>query len=608
MSDIFKILSDRDHALQNPDMYIGSVSTEVHEVLVDGVFKQVAYVPGMVKIANEIIDNCIDEAIRTDFKFANLVEVTIEDNTVSVKDNGRGIPQDMVETPDGEKIPRPVAAWTRARAGSNFNADRKGIGKNGVGSSLANFFSDRFIGITCDGKNTVTVHCTNNADHMSYQTKKGGKQGTSVMFTPDFEKFGVYMLDENFEEVIRARLVTLAVNFPDIAFKFNGKKIDSKFKTFAAGFGPHVADSADNYGLIIAHADDYKELSFVNGVHTKQGGTHTYGVLDSISDELIAMVKRKHKVEITKARIKESIFLGLFIRNLTAPKFDSQTKERLSSSWAQVRDHMGIDYKAIARKIMNTPEIIDPVIANALARKEAADKAAATKAQKKALGKNVAKHVKANGLGKLPCTLFLTEGDSAIGYFIKVRDENTQGGFPLRGKILNTWNKSEGDALKNAEIQNIVNIMGVPLGSTDEPLYRNIAIMTDQDVDGKGSIGPLVLGFIYKFWSHWYEQGRVYVVRTPEYISTNGKQTKWCYSDEEFRAAKFTGKWEHRHIKGLGSLTEEEYKKCVREPVMEKIILDDNAKMLFNMLLNDENPSLRKEWLGYDGDIMTGEE
>ena len=108
--------------------------------------------------------------------------------------------------------------------------------------------------------------------------------------------------------------------------------------------------------------------------------------------------------------------------------------------------------------------MIDPIIANALARKEAADKAAATKAQKKARSASVPKHVKASGLGKVPCTLFVAEGDSAIGPFIKVRDDKTMGGFPLRGKVLNTWNMSDVDVLKNKEISQMVSIFGVGLG------------------------------------------------------------------------------------------------------------------------------------------------
>lgn len=607
-NDEFKVLTDKEHALLNADMYVGSLSMEEHDVLVNGTFKKLHYVPGLIKITDEIIDNCVDEAIRTDFEHANQIEVTIADNYVTVSDNGRGLPQGMIQTPEGETIPRPLAAWTRARAGSNFNADRKTIGKNGVGSALTNFFSDYFVGETCDGKNKITVHCTNNADNVSYTSAPCKKKGTTVKFMPDFTRFGIFQLDDTFEDVIYSRLVSLAVAFPAIKFKYNGKVIDSKFKSFIQQFGTTVHDITDHCSVFFAASDEYRELSFVNGVHTKQGGNHSYGVMDLFSDELIAMVKRKHKVEINKARIKESIFMGLFIRDLVSPKYDGQTKERLSSPWAQIRDHIDLDYKSLARKVLNTPDLIDPIIANALARKEAADKAAATKAQKKARSASVPKHVKASGLGKVPCTLFVAEGDSAIGPFIKVRDDKTMGGFPLRGKVLNTWNMPDVDVLKNKEISQMVSIFGVGLGEKTNPAYDKIAIMTDADADGKGSIFPLMLGFIYKYWPHWYDEGRVHFVRTPEYISTSGKKTVWCYSDEEFRSKDWTGKWEHRHIKGLGSLTEEEYRQCIQDPVLERVGLDPNAKELFDILLDDKHPEKRKKWLGFDGDMMEDDE
>ncbi|ADM79975.1 topoisomerase II large subunit [Aeromonas phage phiAS5] len=606
MSQEFKVLSDKEHCLINTDMYVGSVSTETHDVLIDGKFQPLTYVPGLVKITDEVIDNSVDEAIRTNFEHANVIEITVADNKVSVKDNGRGLPQGTVVTPEGLEVPLPLAAWTRARAGSNFSADRKTIGKNGVGSALTNFFSDSFIGETGNGETVVTVSCTNNADEVSYSVKKGKFKGTVVTFVPDFTRFGVFNLDEDFEQVIKSRLITLAVNFPQVTFKYNGKKVDSKFQKFAAQFGDVVCHNDDNVSVFFGTSEEYRQLSFVNGVHTKQGGNHVYGVLDSLSEELIPMIKRQHKIEINKARIKECLIIGLFIRNLVAPKYDGQTKERLSSPWAQIRDHMNLDYKGLARKILKTPEVIDPIIASALAKKEAADKAAATKAQKKAKAANVAKHVKASGLGRTKTTLFLAEGDSAIGPFIRFRNEESQGGYPLRGKMLNVWNLADHEVLKNKEISDLLGILNVDLRSKEAPAYTNIAIMTDADQDGKGSIAMLAIAFFYKYWPHWFEQGRIHIVRTPEYISTNGKKTDWSYSREEFRSKKFDSKWTHRHIKGLGTLTTEgkncEYKQCIENLVLEQIVIDEDTPAMLEMLFGDDE-SKRKTWLGFGEDF-----
>lgn len=611
MSQDFKVLSDKEHCLINTDMYIGAISTEVHDVLVDGKFVPHAYVPGLVKITDEVIDNCVDEAIRTSFEHANQIEVFIKDNQVTVKDNGRGLPQQIVKTPEGDEVPLPLAAWTRARAGSNFSADRKTIGKNGVGSALTNFFSDSFVGETGNGKSVVTVRCTNNADEVSYTTKEGKFKGTVVTFVPDFTRFGVFQLDDQFEQVIQSRLITLAVNFPQITFKYNGKKVESKFNKFAAQFGEVISHNDDNVSLFIANSDEFRQLSFVNGVHTKQGGNHVTGIIDSLSDELIPMIKRQHKIEIPKARIKECLLIGLFIRDLIAPKYDGQTKERLSSPWSQIRDHMNLDYKALARKMLKTPEVIDPIIESALAKKEAADKAAATKAQKKAKKANVAKHVKASGMSRVKTMLFLAEGDSAIGPFTRFRNEETQGSYPLRGKMLNVWDLPDHEVLKNKEISELLGILNVDLRSKEAPAYSDIAIMTDADQDGKGSIAMLAIAFFYKYWPQWFEQGRIYIVRTPEYISTNGKKTDWSYSREEFRAKKFDSKWTHRHIKGLGSLTVEgddcEYKQCIENLVLEQVVVDSKTPELLEMLFGKDERK-RKQWLGFDVEDVENEE
>lgn len=605
MADEFRVLSDKEHALIATDMFIGSVSMETHDVLVDGKFIPLTYVPGLVKIIDEVIDNSVDEAIRTDFEFATLIEVEIRDNWVTVRDNGRGLPQQNVLTPDGTTIPLPLAAWTRARAGSNFNADRKGIGKNGIGSALTNFFSDSFIGETSDGEHKVTVRCTNNADDISYVETKSKTRGTIVKFLPDFEKFGVLGLGSEIEQIVKSRLSVLSVNFPKIVFRFNGDKIDGKFNKFVESFGETVSVSTDNFSLFFANDVEFRQLSFVNGVHTKHGGNHVNGVIDNLSDELIPLIKRTHKIEITKARIKECLLVGLFIRNLTAAKYDGQTKERLSSSWGQIKDHMDIDYKALAKKFIKAESIITPIIESALARRDATDKAMATKALKKAKGMNVAKHVKANGIGRLNTTLFLAEGDSAIGPFARFRDENTQGGFPLRGKILNVWDLKDHEVLQSKEITEILSILGVGLRDKTHPQYNNIAIMTDADTDGKGSIALLLIAFFYKYWPQWFDQGRIKIVRTPEFISKNGKKVVWSYDKDEFDSHKFGKGWEHRHIKGLGSLTTEgddcEYKQCITDPVLETIAVDDESRGMLEMLFGSDE-SKRKEWLGF-GDV-----
>lgn len=461
-----EILSDRQHVIKRPAMYIGSVSKENYEVFIDGKLKTIGYVYGLVKIIEEVLDNSVDEAIRTNFKFANKIDVKLTNTEVTISDNGRGIPQDVVITPEGEETLGPIVAWTRTKAGSNFSNDeqRETGGMNGVGSALTNFFSSLFVGETCDGKNTVTVRCSNGAQFISHTVKSGGKQGTTVKFTPDFSHFGCTEIDENIIAVIRNKVSILSVVFPQIEFRFNNKKFNNSFKTYANMYGPSVVTEVANASICIATSEDgFRQLSYANGLHTPQGGTHIDYIVDGMADELMPMIKRKYKVDVTKARIKEFINAIVLVRNMKNMKFDSQTKVRITNTAGEIKAHLeDLDLKKLARSVLNKDEVIVPIIEAALMRKEAAEKAALTKAQRQANKAKVSKHIKANKSGKEYGTiLHITEGDSAIGYLLSVRNQDFHGGYPLRGKGLNTWNKPETEILKNKEMFDLLGITGL---------------------------------------------------------------------------------------------------------------------------------------------------
>lgn len=598
-----KILSDREHVIKRPAMYIGSVSSEPHERFLFGEYKTITYVPGLVKIIDEIIDNSIDEAIRTEFKFANEIEVTVDGTKVTVKDNGRGIPQADVITPEGESIPGPVAAWTRTKAGGNFgnDAERNTGGMNGVGSSLTNFFSTWFEGCTCDGKNTVTVTCNENAENIHHKITKGKVKGTSVSFIPDFDHFDCIGIDKTVQDIIQDRLMTLSIIFPDINFKFNGKKVQSNFKKYSAQYGEKViVCENDNVSIAITSSDDgFRHLSFVNQIHTKNGGSHVEWIMDEISAVLIPAIKRKYRIEVTKARIKECLTLLVFARNMKNMKFDSQTKERLTNTAGEVKNHFDIDVQKLSNQIMKTEEVLMPIIESALARKLAAEQAALTKANKKAAKQKIAKHIKANLYGKdAETTLFLTEGDSAINELLSTRNQDLHGGYPLRGKFKTTWGMNPVDILKNKEAFDIVSILGLEFGKPPEDLfYKNIAIMTDADVDGQGSIYPSLLAF-FAHWPELYEQGRIRFCKTPLIIIEKGKEQKWYYNDEEYSEEKdkLKGWSAPRYIKGLASLKTEEYRKVINEPFYDVVELPENYKDLFELVFGKDSDA-RKEWM-----------
>ncbi|EQA7786844.1 ATP-binding protein [Acinetobacter baumannii] len=598
-----KMLSDKEHVLKRPGMYVGSTSSEEYERFLFGKFTKLKYVPAIVKLIEEIRDNAIDEAVRTNFKYANKISVSIKDNLVVVEDNGRGIPQAIVTTPEGTQIPGPVAAWTRTKAGGNFgdDAERKTSGMNGVGSSLTNIFSKSFIGQTCDGENTLIVECKDNMDHIEWKTRKGGKQGTKVAFIPDFSHFECDGIDQVVESIIEDQMQTLAVVYPEIDFKINGDRVQGNFKKYAKQYDEHIITAeTDNVQFALGRSDDgFRHLSYVNAIHTKVGGSHVDYVMDELANELIPSIKRKYKIEVNKARIKECVTLLLFIKNMSNLRFDSQTKERLTSPWGEIKSHLDIDIKKIARQFLNNETLLMPIIEAALARKLAAEKAAETRAAKKVSKAKVAKHIKANKYGKDDCetTLFLTEGDSAIGYLISTRDRELHGGYPLRGKVMNTWGMQPSEMLKNKEIFDICAITGLVIGEKAENLnYRNIAIMTDADVDGTGSIYPSLLAF-FSNWPELFEQGRIKFVKTPVAICQKGKDQKWYYTIEEYENDKPNLKgYNFRYIKGLGSLECDEYEKVINDPHFDVVKLPENWKEKFEMLMGND-AQLRKNWM-----------
>jgi DNA topoisomerase-2 len=589
-------------------MYLGSTASESLERFVVGKWKSINYVPALNKMVDEIIDNAIDEAIRTKFKHANQISVSVKGNAISIEDNGRGIPQEIVTDHTGDKVVRPVAAWTKTNAGTSFDDSRTTIGANGVGSACTNFMSSKFVGETWQKKNLVKVQCKDGANKISVSNSSKDGNGTRVTFTPDFTLFGIDNIsDVNTEELIQDRLTSLQIAFPEIKFKFNKTRIkESNIKKYALLFQSDPDASTvfnvtnDLSYFITASEDGFKTTSYINGVNTRMGGTYVDYIVNDIVEILVKLVKRKFKIDVTKSTIKNGFTFVMFGRNFIDPKYDSQTKERLTSNITGVKEHYAktesIDFEKIAKKIMNADDIIGPIVEAQLAKKLAADKRASTLAQKKLKKIKVAKHIAASGTTG---TLFLCEGDSAIGYLLKVRNPKTVGGFPLRGVVMNTWNMKPADVLKNKELSELVAVLGLNINdpdSIDDMTYRNIAILADADHDGN-HIGGLLIAFFYKFWPKLYDEKRVHLTRTPIMISSHKKAVSWHYSykdAKEFKTSKESNGYHHRYIKGLASLTEEEYYDIINKPEFSTITIDDDNQ--FEIMFGAD-ASLRKVWL-----------
>jgi len=603
MSEEFKILSARDHCRERIGMYLGSASIEEVERFIMGEWKKVSYIPAVVKMVDEIIDNSIDEAIRTSFKHANRISVKLDGNKISVEDNGRGIPQDAVKDVDGNTTLRPIAAWTKTNAGTSFTDDRTTIGANGVGSACTNFCSSMFVGETWSNGNLLQVKCKNGAESIQDSHKQKDGSGTKVTFVPDFKLFPISNLDDiHLEDIIKDRLASLQIAFPEVTFKFNGRKISSNnIKHYAKLFneeGTTISSQSENTSFFITSSEDgFRTTSYINGVNTRMGGSYVDYMMNEIISELSVLVKRKHKIEVAKSTFKSGLTFVLFARNFVNPKYDSQTKERLTSNTSEVKAHYdGEEFIKIAKKIFSSEDIIGPIIEAQLAKKLASDKRAATLAQKKLRKVKVAKHIAAT---RDDARLLLTEGDSAVGFCLKVRDPKKIGCLPLRGVVPNTWDMQRPDVLKNKELSEIIAVLGLDINdpeSVDNMSYKEIGILTDADHDGAGHISPLLMAFFYKFWPRLFEEKKLSVVRTPILISKKGnKDVKWFYDYKSASDFKHNSEgYYHRYIKGLASHTEEEYSRIVNDSHLDYIEVDDPH--LFEMMFGKDS-QLRKDWL-----------
>lgn len=607
MKEEFKILDAREHCRTRPGMYVGSTSMEKYEQFLMGEWGSVSYVPAINKMISEIVDNSIDEYLRSGGKFANKIDVSIDGNTVTVMDNGRGIPQEKVKTPDGDMISRPEAAWTRNNAGTSFGENRTTIGAHGLGAALVNYMSSSFVGKTWQNGNLLEVNCSDGCLHVNVKHKKRAGNGTEVSFTPDFALFEVNSLDEGEHiQLVEDRLVSLQLAFPEIKFSFNRKRIHiTDMKKYAEMFAPKdasiIVEKNDNLSFFFASSEDgFRNNSFINGVNTRQGGVYVDYVVNNVMDELAVLIKKKHKIEVAKSTLKNGITFVLFAREFNNPKFDSQTKERLTNSQADVRTHYeesgAKDFKFLAKKLFAADDIIEPIIAAQIAKKEQQERREALRGQKKLKKIKVAKHIAAS---TQDASLSLCEGDSATGFFLSVRDPKKHGIYPLRGVIMNTWDLKPADVLKNKELSEVIAILGLDINNPDDLSnmnYKEIWTLADADVDGN-KISTLLIAFFYKFWPKLFKEGRVSMLKTPIMIaSKKGQEDKWFYTYKEAEDFKSKNEktWSIRYIKGLGLLTEEEYSKILTEPVLYNVSID-NPELLDMMFGGDSAP--RKEYM-----------
>lgn len=558
MTDNFKLLSDAEHIRKRFSMYGGSQVVQEEVSFINTEFKKVNIVGGLLKVINEIIDNSVDEHVRTNREFATRIDVDIEsDGTIVVSDNGRGIPAIEVATPDGKEY-QMVAAFTRARAGSNFDdSNRESIGMNGVGSMITFVTSSKFDAKSSDGKLQVQmVGKDGQIDRI--RTKETALKGTTVKFRPDYAFFGMETIDQAHTDIIEERVRSLALAFDTVRFRFNRKTVKLKFADY---FGDCDIFNTEKAIFGITKSDgSFQSHSLVNGLSVK-GGTHIDFFISAVIGNLREVLKRRRKVDISAARLKQHLRVHAIVNGFPALKFDSQTKERVTNSNAECRDAIGeFEVSKVVAKLMKNAELIDEICAYTRLQDDLN--------AKKDLGKlEKSKKVKSDkyfaAIGHRTNRIFVVEGDSASGGLIKCLGRKGNAFYALKGVPLNVLEVSHQKFMANKELSELYSII------TMFP-DAEICLATDADADGS-RIRGLVSLFMYKYFPEHLNNGKMKILRTPIAIGKKNNVVKeWAYTFADVN--KIDHKLDVSYVKGLGSWSEKDLKYIIDQDTMDEML------------------------------------
>jgi len=632
ISEKYQKKTHLEHIKERPDTYVGSCEIRTEKMWVmEGSNKmkqrQVQYVPGLLKIFDELLVNAADNKRRDQNMRA--IRINIEPGMISVENDGAGIP---VVLHDVHDVFVPELVFGHLLSGDNYDdsSDRVVGGRNGYGAKLANIFSTRFCIETVDSKakKKYTQTWQNNMGicakpKINASGKK--KDYTKVTFVPDFARFGMQELSDDMIALFKKRVYDIAGTTPaDIRVYLNGDRLPvSNFKQYCALYfddEQKVVHSVINerWEVCVTVAPDQQaqQVSFCNAICTTKGGEHVRAILDEISKHVIPLKEFK-ELSVKQSQVRNSTFV--FVNALIAnPSFDSQTKETLTTKAsrfgpAQFKPKLSDKF---AKNICKKSGIVEEILYFARAKSQRALERK-TGARKKTKLAGIPKLDDANFAGgrrSHECTLILTEGDSAktlaiAGLSVIGRDK--YGVFPLKGKLLNVRDASNISVMNNAEIQNIMKIMGLNIGreytDTSQLRYGHIMIMTDQDHDGS-HIKGLIINFLHHFWPSLLAiPNFLQVFITPIVKCTRGSHQHTFYTTPEYEhwtTQNDTTGWRIKYYKGLGTSSAKEAKEYFSNLERNRLHFEpmsDTNGNLIDMCFNKARVADRKQWiLGYE--------
>ncbi|XP_066992213.2 DNA topoisomerase 2 isoform X2 [Anabrus simplex] len=633
---IYQKKTQLEHILLRPDTYIGSVEPvtetmwvydEVEEMMVQ---REITFVPGLYKIYDEILVNAADNKQRDEKMDCIKIEIDPENNVISVWNNGKGIP--VVEHKD-EKMMVPTMIFGHLLTSSNYNDEEEKVtgGRNGYGAKLCNIFSTKFtVETACkEYKKQFKQVWANNMSKASEPKVKEfhGEDFTKITFSPDLSKFKMETLDKDIVQLLSRRAYDVAASTRGVKVYLNGKRLPVKsFKDYIELYIKKKEDDIGNplkvvyenvnarWEVAMTISDrGFQQVSFVNSIATTKGGRHVDHVADLIVKQVVEQLKKKNKGGIAVKPFQVKNHLWLFINCLIVnPTFDSQTKENMTLQAKSFGSKCNLSDKFVTNVLKSG--IVEAVLTWAKFKQDSQLKAQSGKKKNKLKG--VPKLEDANNAGtrnSLDCTLILTEGDSAKTLAVSglgVVGRDNYGVFPLRGKLLNVREATHKQILDNAEINNIIKILGLQYKKKYESVedlktlrYGKLMIMTDQDQDGS-HIKGLLINFIHHNWPTLLKLPFLEEFITPIVKATKNKEEFSFYSLPEFEEWKSnTNNWHTykiKYYKGLGTSTSKEAKEYFADMKRHRILFQyggPNDDSNINMAFSKKCAEQRKEWL-----------
>jgi DNA topoisomerase-2 len=647
LSKQYQRKTDKQHILDNPDTYIGSIeNVDANMWIFDDatnsiVLKQIEYIPGLYKLFDEGIVNSRDHVIRMiqspilDKKFVTGIDINIEiDGTITMMNDGNGI--DIAKHPEYD-IWIPEMIFGHLRTSTNYNTEEKKIvgGKNGFGFKLVLIWSTYGKIETIDHVRGLKYvqEFKNNLDEICPPTItkiKSNKPYTKITFKPDYARFGLpggmnsdmfSLLKKRSYDIASVtdhsvKKIKLTYNNDIIPVKNFQQYIDLYIGAKDKEHGMRVYESSDErweYAVALSPVHEFTQISFVNGICTFKGGKHVDYIIGQITRKLAAYIEKKKKINVNQNSIKEQLIL--FLRcDIENPAFDSQTKDFMNTPSTKFGSSVTVSDSFIEKVAKMGVMEVACSLTEAKENKIAAKK---TDGSKTKTIRGIANFIDANFSGtekSSECILILCEGLSALSGIVSglsSEDRNTIGIYPLKGKLLNVRGEALKKVAENKEITELKKILGLENGKEYTTIsdvnrhlrYGKIMILCDQDTDGS-HIKGLCINLFHSEWASLIKiNGFLSFMNTPILRAKKGAQTLLFYNEGEYETWKLSvgqslSTWTIKYFKGLGTSTSAEFKgyfanKKIVDFVYNGSISDDTIDKIFNKKRADD----RKLWL-----------